>query len=155
MGKEPNANEPADKAGLPSADQFARTIREMQLPGLPDLDALTTANRRNMEALSGANRTALEGAQTVAYRSSEIMQQALMEMSEAVKALASDDAPEEKAAKQVELLKATYQHAGANMKDLSALIQKANAEALGLLNKRFSEGMDEVKALIEKFGKKI
>jgi hypothetical protein len=41
------------------------------------------------------------------------------------------------------------------MKDLSALIQKANAEALGLLNKRFSEGMDEVKALIEKFGKKI
>jgi hypothetical protein len=37
---------------------------------------------------------------------------------------------------------------------MSELIQKASAEAVGLLNTRFSEGMDEVKALMERFGSK-
>ena len=43
-----------------------------------------------------------------------------------------------------------YQHAVAHMKELSDLIQQSNAEALGLLNRRFAEAMDEVKALAEK-----
>jgi hypothetical protein len=30
------------------------------------------------------------------------------------------------------------------------MIQRANGEAIALLNKRFSEAMDEVKALIQK-----
>jgi hypothetical protein len=33
---------------------------------------------------------------------------------------------------------------------LSDLIQRSNGEAVGLLNKRFSEAMDEIKALVEK-----
>jgi phasin family protein len=93
-------------------------------------------------------------AQAVTRRNGEIMRQAMAEMEEAVKAAASAQAPEDKAAKQVELLKAAYQHAVANMKELSELIQKANAEALGLLSRRFSEGMDEVKSLMDRFGSK-
>jgi hypothetical protein len=38
----------------------------------------------------------------------------------------------------------------AHMKELSDLIQHSNAEALGLLNRRFAEAMDEMKALAEK-----
>jgi len=141
-------------AGLSVAEQFSKRIAEMQLLTMPDIDAMTTAHRRNMEALSAAYRAAIEGAQAVARRNGEIMRQAMAEMEEAVKAVASTQAPEEKAAKQVELLKAAYQHAVANMKELSELIQKANAEALGFLSRRFSEGMDEVKVLMERFGSK-
>jgi phasin family protein len=141
-------------AGLPLAEQFTKRIAEMQLLAMPDMDAITTAHRRNMEALSAAYRAALEGAQAVSRRNGEIMRQAMADMEAAVKTIASAQAPEEKAAKQLELLKGTYQHAVANMKDLSELIQKASAEAVGLLNRRFSEGMDEVKALMEKFGQK-
>jgi hypothetical protein len=36
------------------------------------------------------------------------------------------------------------------MKELSDLIQQSNAEALTLINKRFEEAMDEVKALAAK-----
>jgi hypothetical protein len=36
------------------------------------------------------------------------------------------------------------------MKELSDLIQQSNAEALALINQRFVEAMDEVKALAEK-----
>jgi phasin family protein len=140
--------------GLSVAEQFTRRIAEMQSLTLPDMDALTTAHRRNVEALSAAYRAAFEGAQVVARRNGEITRQAMAEMEEAVKAVASARAPEEKAAKQVEFLKAAYQHAVANMKELSELIQKSSAEAIGLLNRRFSEGLDEVKALMERSGSK-
>ena len=75
-----------------------------------------------MEALSAAYRAALEGAQAVSRRNGEIIRQAMADMEEAVKSVASAQAPEEKAAKQVELLKAAYQHAVANMKEMSELI---------------------------------
>ena len=148
------ATERLTDASSSVAEQFTRRIAEMQSLVLPDMDALTTAHGRNMEALSAAYRAALEGAQAVARRSGEIMGQTIADMEEAVKAVAGAPAPEEKAAKQVEFLKAAYQHAVANMQELSELIQKANAEALGLLNRRFTEGLDEVKALMERFGSK-
>jgi phasin family protein len=135
--------------GLPDFD-FTKILAQMKLPTLPNMDAFVTANRKNMETLSGANRIALEGAQAVARRHMEIMQQSMVEMTEAMKALSSLDAPQAKAAKQAELLKTAYEHAVANMKEVSDLIQHSNGEALALINKRFVEAMDEVKALAQK-----
>ena len=80
----------------------------------------------------------------------EMMQGSMAELTEAMKALASTDTPQAKAARQAELLKQAYQHAVAHMKELSDLIQQSNAEALALLNSRFVEAMDEVKTLAGK-----
>jgi phasin family protein len=135
--------------GLPDFD-FTKMFAELKLPGLPNMDVFVAASRRNMEMLSGANRIALEGAQAVARRHMEIMQQNMMEVTEAMKALSSIEAPQAKAAKQAELLKAAYEHAVANMKELSDLIQHSSGEALALINKRFAEAMDEVKTLAQK-----
>ncbi len=106
-----------------------------------------------MEALSAANRVALEGAQAVAQRHMEIMQQTMSELTEAMRALATADAPQAKAAKQAQLLKQAYERAVANAREMSELIQRANGEAIGVLNQRFAEAMDEVKTLAEKAGK--
>ena len=132
----------------PDAD-FTRFFADMKLPALLDVEALLNANRKNLETLSAANRVALEGAQAVARRHMEIVQSSMSELVEAMQALATTDAPQAKAAKQAELLKQAYQHAVTHMKELSDLIQQSNAEALGLINKRFEEAMDEVKALAE------
>ncbi len=131
---------------------FTKLFADMKLPNMPDMDAFLSAHRRNMETLSAANRVALEGAQAVARRHMEIMQQTMSELTETMKALASSDAPQAKAAKQAELLKKGYERAVANMKELSDLIQRSNGEALGLLNKRFTEAMDEIKGIVEKAG---
>ena len=137
-------------SGLNWAPDFKNLFAEMKLPVMPDIDAVIAANKKNMETLSAANRVALEGAQAVARRHIEIMQSSMAELTEAMRAMASTDAPQAKAAKQAELLKQAYEHAVANMKELGDLIQKANAEALGLLNKRFAEAMDEVRHMAEK-----
>lgn len=135
--------------GLPDFD-FTKIFADMKLPALPNMDAFVTANRKNMETFSAANRIALEGAQAVARRHMEIMQQSMAEMTDAMKALSSMEAPQAKAAKQAELLKTAYERAVGNMKELSELIQHANGEALALINKRFAEAMDEVKTLTQK-----
>jgi phasin family protein len=122
----------------------------MKMPAMPDMDAFIAANKRNMETLSAANRVALEGAQAVARRHMEIMQSTMAELSAGMKALATAEAPQAKAAKQAELLKVAYEHSVANMKELGDLIQNANAEAIGLLHARFVEAMDELKAMAEK-----
>ena len=127
-----------------------KVFGEMNLPALPDIDVVLATHRRNLEALSEANRVALEGAQAVARRHMEIMQNSMAELTEGMKALSAADAPQAKAAKQAELLKQAYERSVANMKEIGDLIQRANAEALSLLHARFVEAMDEVKKLAEK-----
>ena len=129
---------------------FGRFFAEMKLPNVPNMDAFVTASRRNMETLTAANRVALEGAQAVARRHMEIMQQSMTELTEAVRAMSSVEAPQAKAAKQAELLKQAYERAVGNMKEISDLMQQSHGEAMKLLNTRFAEAMDEVKTLAAK-----
>jgi phasin family protein len=136
--------------GPQSNMDFTKFFAEMKLPALPDIETFLAANRKNLETLSAANRVALEGAQAVARRHMEIVQSSMSELTEAMKELAAADAPQAKAAKQAELLKQAYQRAVAHMNELSDLIRQSNSEALSLINQRFAEAMDEVKALAEK-----
>ena len=142
------------EAGLAGMAEFSRMFGDMKFPGMPDMDAFLAAHRRNMETLSAANRVALEGAQTVAKRHMEIVQQTMQEMSETIRELASPDSPQARAAKQAELIKHAYERAVSNIKELADLIQRSNGEALNMLNQRFAEAMDEVKAMAEKANKK-
>jgi len=136
-----------------AAEEFSRMIGGMKFPAIPDTETLLGAHRRNMEALSAANRIAMEGAQTVARRHMEIMQQTMAELTETMHALASADAPQAKAARQADLLRRAYERAVANTGELSELIQRSNREALEQLSKRFTEAMDEVRRLMEQSAK--
>ena len=137
-------------AGMSKMADFSRMFSDMKMPGMPGMDTFLQAQRRNMEVLTAANRVALEGAQAVARRHMEIMQQTMQEVTETMRDMATADNPQAKAAKQTELLKSAYERAVAHMKELADLIQRSNGEALGMLNQRFAEAMDEVKQLAEK-----
>ncbi len=141
----------SDKTGggaKPEADMM-RMMADFRIPGMPDMEALAAAQRRNLEALSQANRVALEGAQAVAGRHMEILQQSMSEMTDAMRQLTSQEAPQAKANRQAEMMKTAYEKAVGNMKELADLIQKSNSEALSVLNRRFTEAMDEVRSLTQ------
>ncbi|MDJ0388247.1 TIGR01841 family phasin [Roseomonas sp. E05] len=140
----------SDRPKFPLETDMMRLLSEFRLPAMPDADALAAAQRRNLEALSAANKVALEGAQAVARRHMEILQQSVSEMTQAMQGISGEATPQEKAAKQAEVLKASYGRAVANMQEIAELIQKSNTEALGVLNRRFAEAMDEVKSLMAK-----
>jgi phasin family protein len=145
------ANSTTDKtfSFLPDFD-FKKLLGDVKLPAMPDLDAVLAAHKRNLEALTEANRVALDGARAVAKRHMEILQSNMSHLSETLKELTANVTPGDRAAKQAELLKQAYENAVANTKELGELIQKANAEALNKLNARVSEAMAEVKTLLEK-----
>lgn len=135
-------------ANWPGAEEFQKLLGQMKLPGMPDTEALMRAHQRNMAALSAANRIAVEGAQAVAKRHMEIMQQTMAELTETLKALASGGGPQDKAAKQAEMLKAAYERAVANTREVGDLIQRSNGEAMGALNQRVTEAIGELTELI-------
>src|ERR1700757_4604945 len=138
---------PSEKPPLLAEFDPAKILAELKIPAMPEVEAVLDTHRRNLAALTEANRVALEGAQAVARRHMEIVQSSMAELTEAMQSLAVADAPQAKAAKQAELLKQAYQRAVTHMKELSDLIQQSNSEALALINARFAEAMDEVKAL--------
>ena len=110
---------------------FTKFFANMKLAALPDMEAFLAANRKNLETLTAANRVAWKvrrRSRGVTWRS---MQSSMAELTEAMQALASADAPQAKAARQAELVKHAYQHAVAHMKELSDLIQQSNAECSG------------------------
>ena len=133
--------------GASMMSEFSRLFADMKPPVMPGVDALMAAHRRNLETLSAANRVALEGAQAVARRNMEIMQQTMSELTDGIRQLSGGDTPQVRAARQAEMLKSAYERAVANMQEIGDLIQKSNGEAMGLLNRRFTEAMDEVKTL--------
>jgi phasin family protein len=140
---------PMGPAGFAMED-FTKAFAQLKLPAVPDVEAVLNAHRRNLEAFTAANRVALEGAQAVARRQAEIMQQALGELTDTMRALATADSPQAKAARQADLLKQAYERAVANAKELSDLIQRSNGEAVAVLNHRFVEALGELKSLMEK-----
>lgn len=135
---------------MPDFD-FAKMFSEMKMPAMmPGMEQVMNLYRRNMEALSEANRVALEGAQAVARRHMEIMQGTMAELTDQMRAVSPTDAPQVRTAKQAELLKRAYERAVGNLRELGDLIQRSNNEAIETLNRRFSEAMDELKALADK-----
>ncbi len=149
----PAAAEPGDARkfqGFLKEFDFSKLFSELKVPAVPDVEAVLATHKRNLEALSDANRVALEGAQAVARRHLEILQSTMSELTDSIKSLTVTQAPASRAAKQAELLKHAYESAVSNARELGDLIQKSNSDALQKLNHRFSEAMNEVKALFNK-----
>jgi phasin family protein len=143
----------APSSGVPSFGKdfdFPKLFSEMKVPAMPDMEAVLSAHRRNLEALSDANRVALEGAQAVARRHMEIMQATMTGLAASMKDMSLTDTPATRAAKQADLLKQAYENAVSNTRELGDLIQRSNTEAMEKLNHRFSEAMTEMKSLFKK-----
>jgi phasin family protein len=143
-------------AGKAQMAEYTKMFSDMKMPtvpGMPNMDSFLALHRKNLEVLTAANKVALEGAQTVARRHMEIMQQTMHEVSETMRDMTTSESPQAKAAKQTEMMKASYERAVSHVKELADLIQRSNGEALNMLHTRFTEAMDEVKALAAPSGK--
>jgi phasin family protein len=109
------------------------------------------AQRKNIEALTTANKLAVEGMQAIAKRQSEILAQAMAEVSNVTQQLSGAASnPQEATAKQAEVAKQAFEKALANMRELAEMINKANTDAFAVINKRVAESLEELKGLVAK-----
>tara|TARA_R110001583_G_scaffold10419_2_gene48005 strand:+ start:9651 stop:10130 length:480 start_codon:yes stop_codon:yes gene_type:complete len=142
----------AKKATNPFFDMdFTKFTSDFKVPGI-DMNEMMAFQRKNVEALTKANKVAFDGFQAVAQRQSEIFKTLLDKVQTQGKDFAATpaDNPMAAAAKQTEVAKAAYEEALATAKELSGLVSKSQEEAIALLQTRFTESLDELKGAIEK-----
>ena len=137
---------------FPEFMDLTKIAGQFKVPNV-DAQALMEIQRKNIEAMTAANRIALEGAQSLTRRQAEILRQAWDESTAAVQELTSAGKPEDKLAKQTEMAKHGFEVSVANARELAEISAKSNNEALELISKRIAELMDEVKVELEKFAK--
>ena len=136
---------------IPGVD-MSKMFGNFSMPNV-DMKAVMDSQRKNMEALTAANKVALEGMQAVFKRQAEIIKQSIEESTAATKSMTNGGSPQDAVAKQTDLTKAAFEKALTNARELSEIVTRANGEAVDLLNKRFSMMLDEFKNAVAK-GKK-
>lgn len=129
------------------AEQFfdidvSKYLGDFKVPGV-DMDTLVSSQRKNIEALTQANKLAYDGLQAVVKRQVEILRQTVDEIAQVSKDIAEPGTPQDKAAKQTEVAKEVFERSLSNMRELAEMVAKANSEAFDLLNKRFTQNLDE------------
>lgn len=110
------------------------------------MDAMMDNQRKNMEALTAANQKFVQGMQAVARRQTEMLTQAIADMSDAAQQIAGAGDPQRMTAKQAELTRQSYEKTLVNMRELAEMINKSNTEAFEVINKRISEVLDELQS---------
>ena len=138
------------KPGGPMWDiDVSKMLGDMKLP-MVDMDAIMSSQRKNIEALTNANKLAFEGIQAVARRQADVMRQMIEEISGMVSEMMSAGSPEERVSKQADMAKAAYEKVLGNMKELAEMLSKSNTEAAEVITNRISESLDELKSMASK-----
>ena len=128
---------------------ITKVMGDMKLPGV-DLEALMASQRKNIEALTAANKLAFEGFQAVATRQTEILRQTMEELQKMMTEVMSAGSPEDRVAKQAELAKSAFEKALSNMKEVAEMVTKSNTEATSVISNRISDSLEELKSMAGK-----
>jgi phasin family protein len=124
---------------------FSKLIEQFKLPGI-DLNAILEARRKDIEALAAANRTALEGIQSLSQKQAEILRTTMDQLQLLVKHMASGSAT---SANTSEVVQQTMQKAFASMRELAEAAYKSQSDAFAVVSQRVQENIQEVKSLLQ------
>jgi phasin family protein len=139
------ADAPA-KASLSSFNSFAKLFPVPGFTKLPGFDVTTVLDiqRRNVEALTAANQTIVQGLQTVARRQGEIARQSAKQFQDLL--FVKPTSVEETLVKQIDVAKTSYEKTVADARELGDIVAKVGSEAVDILSRRVVASLDEVKA---------
>lgn len=135
---------PKAGTGTPFPD-IAKILGQLKIPGV-DVNAIVDSSRKDIEAITQANRQAYENMQALARREAEMLSQTVTEIQSALSGLAGK--PAEAAAKGSALAQQAVAKTLASMLDVAESASKAQAQAYETLNRRCQERLEELRKLI-------
>src|ERR687889_2932741 len=127
---------------LPAFDAASLAFR---LPGF-DVNTVVDIQRRNVEAVTAANQTVVQGLQTVAQRQGEIARQSVKQVQDLLSVKPSSASVTETLVQQIDLTKTAYEKTVADARELGDIVVKVASEAGDILSRRVVASLDEVKA---------
>jgi phasin family protein len=133
-----------DAGAIPGFEDLKKLIEKFQLPTV-DIDALVDWQRKDLEALTEANRQASEGIKALVERRNEILRETLAEWQAAVKDATSAEAM----SKRAEIAKQGVQKAIANFRELFEMEAQARNNAWKVVQERMQENMASLQKLLQ------
>jgi phasin family protein len=133
-----------DASVFPGIEDLKKLIDKIQLPSV-DIDALIDWQRRDMEALTEANRQTSEGLKALVEHRNEILRESLAEWQAAVKDATSAEA----ITKRADAAKQGVQKAIANFRELSEMEAQAPNNAWKIVQDRMQENMATLQKLLQ------
>lgn len=133
-------------SGANSATDFFTSMFKTNM----DMDKMIEAQRKNVEALVEAQRVAFEGYKSAMERQVALLKEAVSEYSNMTGDMFSGKTPEANASKQAEVAQNAFRNAFENSREIAEITTKTNQDAFAVLQKRFTEGVDEMKAATTK-----
>lgn len=134
----------------PFADfDFSKISGEFKLPTM-NVETFVETARKNFATMTSLNTAAVEQMKAIAQRQGDMVRAAMEDFSKHGSEVLAAATVEEKAAKQIDFMKKTYESAITNSKELADLYTKGQTEAVSALSARVAELTEEVKAAIAK-----
>ena len=128
-------------------NEFTKMMQQVQLPGL-DVQAIVEARRKDIEALTEANRIAFQGMQSLAQKQTEILRTTLDQLRSLMQQMSSQT-PMENAAKSSELVQQGLQRAFDNMRQLAEAAARSQTDAFNVVNQRVQQNIEELRTMLQ------
>jgi phasin family protein len=125
--------------------EIARIFEPLKLPGL-SIPAVLEARRKDIEAVAEANRIALAGAQDLALKQREILQQTLRELQALVLERKAEASPTP--VQLGDFVQKALQDMLGNMRDLAELTCKSQSDAFNVVSERVQRNIEELRTLL-------
>jgi phasin family protein len=126
---------------------FSKIAGEFKFP-VVNVETVVETGRKNFAAMTTVSTATVEAMKTIAQRQGDMVRAAMEDFSKHGSEVLAAASIEEKAAKQIDFAKKSYDLAIANTKELADLYTKSQADAFEALNARIAELTEEVKAAI-------
>lgn len=123
-------------------------MQQFKVPGL-DMAPIMESRRKDMEALTEANKATYEAMQAVARKQTEILTETMQGIQDAAKGMATATAGSPNAAKQADAVSSAYQKALADMKELAEMVRKSQSDVMVGITARATQSMQEMKQLMK------
>ena len=132
---------------MPAMDNFFG--KEMTMP-MFDFGAFQDAQKKNVAALVEANKVAVSGYQALYKRQAELFEAALADAKDKMTGMQGQPMTMDAASENLEAMKAAFDKAIADLKEVAELAQTANADAFEIIKARTEEALSEIKTATEK-----
>lgn len=131
-------------------DAFVKPLKDMaeRLQALPLAGAVAESGRKDLQALMQANEKAYQGLQTVVRRQTEMLKASITEWQGAMKSMSPTE-PRENLAKLDAMGKAAFKQTLDDIRELSELAAKSQAEAFDIVRQRIHDNVEEVSKLLK------
>jgi phasin family protein len=130
---------------------YQKFLTAVKLPAAGNNEKSVASSKKTLEAYAGASKAIYEGFNTFAKKQVEILNSAIANAKDATAELSTGN-PKDAAAKSIELTKQSIEDAQANVSNLVEIYEKTATETFEILNKRFLEGLTELKTVADQAG---